>query len=334
MSDKLLKEALNEMNEIRETAMESAKNSLLEAFSEDVKKATENITKEMVDGYVAEGDEEEENEEEVDESVFAEGEDEDLEDPSEEDPRAMHKGEKQEAKVADDEEDAEGDEEDVEVNVDEILSITEQELQDAVREALEDGLSEAMVTKGFHDPEDPNDEEGKGERGLSDKEKDKAWNEQEPPAAEDQTVKESVRLRKIIRKQNKLVEAQRNELKKYKTGVSKLRNQLQEVALLNTRLVYANKLIANENLNRKQRVAVIEAIDNATSINEVKIVYESIRNAWKSAGLLGESRKNTRRSTTIGSSASRYTPKSSSRVLNEESEKQSATYARWKELIK
>ena len=77
--------------------------------------------------------------------------------------------------------------------------------------------------------------------------------------------------------------------------------------LFNAKLLYVNKLMQNRNVGSKQQRAIVEALDNAKTIREAKLVYESITrslNNKKSLSegtrrVLGSSSKPTRR----GSSA-------------------------------
>ena len=46
--------------------------------------------------------------------------------------------------------------------------------------------------------------------------------------------------------------------------------------LFNAKLLYVNKLMQNRNVSSKQQRAIVEALDNAKTISEAKLVYESI----------------------------------------------------------
>ena len=58
--------------------------------------------------------------------------------------------------------------------------------------------------------------------------------------------------------------------------VATLRNKLTESNLFNAKLIYTNKLLQNEALSRKQKAEIIERLDEAKSLREVKLVYESL----------------------------------------------------------
>lgn len=63
------------------------------------------------------------------------------------------------------------------------------------------------------------------------------------------------------------------ELAEYRKAVSLLRGKLNEVNLLNAKLLYTNKIFRKEGLTTEQKVSVIENFDRATSVREVKMVY-------------------------------------------------------------
>jgi hypothetical protein len=59
-------------------------------------------------------------------------------------------------------------------------------------------------------------------------------------------------------------------------AVKTLRNQLQEVNLLNAKLLYVNKVFKSNNLSEGQKVNVIAAFDKAETVKEVKLVFETV----------------------------------------------------------
>jgi len=55
-----------------------------------------------------------------------------------------------------------------------------------------------------------------------------------------------------------------------------LQQELSEVNLLNSKLLYVNKIFRNKNLTESQKVKVLSAFDRATSVKETKIIYETL----------------------------------------------------------
>ena len=66
------------------------------------------------------------------------------------------------------------------------------------------------------------------------------------------------------------------ELNEALQAVRILRNQLQEVNLLNAKLLYVNKVFKSNNLSEGQKVNVIAAFDKAETVKEVKLVFETV----------------------------------------------------------
>jgi 3-hydroxyacyl-CoA dehydrogenase len=58
--------------------------------------------------------------------------------------------------------------------------------------------------------------------------------------------------------------------------VNALRDELNEVNLLNAKLLYVNKIFRSRNLTESQKSKVLAAFDKAGSVNEVKLVFETI----------------------------------------------------------
>ena len=64
-----------------------------------------------------------------------------------------------------------------------------------------------------------------------------------------------------------------------------LKRQLSEMNLFNAKLLYVNKLMQNRNISSKQQRAIVEALDNAKTIREAKLVYESLVRSLKKRSL-------------------------------------------------
>jgi hypothetical protein len=62
-----------------------------------------------------------------------------------------------------------------------------------------------------------------------------------------------------------------------------LRSKINEVNLLNSKLLFSNKLFKKHSLTEKQKITVIENFDRASSLREVKLVYATLSEALKSA---------------------------------------------------
>ena len=75
---------------------------------------------------------------------------------------------------------------------------------------------------------------------------------------------------------NNPAESVQEDLNEALKAVKILRNQLQEVNLLNAKLLYVNKVFKSNNLSEGQKVNVIAAFDKAETVKEVKLVFETV----------------------------------------------------------
>jgi hypothetical protein len=66
------------------------------------------------------------------------------------------------------------------------------------------------------------------------------------------------------------------ELAEALKAIKILKKELNEVNLLNSKLLYVNKIFRNKNLTESQKVKVLSAFDKATSVRETKIIYETL----------------------------------------------------------
>ncbi len=74
------------------------------------------------------------------------------------------------------------------------------------------------------------------------------------------------------------------ELKEAMDAIKSLRGTINEVNLLNAKLLYANKLFRGYNLTNEQKVKVVENLDRTTSVREVKLVYATLSESMKFTG--------------------------------------------------
>ena len=66
------------------------------------------------------------------------------------------------------------------------------------------------------------------------------------------------------------------ELKQALDTISTLQKELNEVNILNAKLLYVNKIFKANNLTESQKVNVIAAFDKAETVKEVKLVFETV----------------------------------------------------------
>jgi hypothetical protein len=74
------------------------------------------------------------------------------------------------------------------------------------------------------------------------------------------------------------------ELEEALNVIKSLKGTINEVNLLNAKLLYANKLFRGYNLTNEQKVKVVENLDRTSSVREVKLVYATLSESMKFTG--------------------------------------------------
>lgn len=84
--------------------------------------------------------------------------------------------------------------------------------------------------------------------------------------------------KKDMKKEEKDKEEEtKKSLKEAKSTINILRKELNEVNLLNAKLLYMNKIFKSKNLSESQKVNVVSALDRATNTKEAKNIYETLK---------------------------------------------------------
>jgi len=132
-----------------------------------------------------------------------------------------------------------------------------------------------------------------------------------------QAIREARRRRAIARRA-KITEsrAKRAVLAERKKAAAAKR-ELKESNLFNAKLLYVNKLMQQHVLNKKQQRAIVEALDNAKTLREAKLLFEGLSDSLskakrKSGNSLNESRVISGRSSTATRSSAPATTQMSS----------------------
>ena len=243
MSKDLLREAIADAKAVRETAIANARLALEEAFTPKLQSMLSTKIAEDMDDELEEDEEMEMDAAEVEEPV-AEMEDEEV--PAEESYNEDAEEEVEEVYAEDEEEVMEDEEEDLE------LESIIRELEAEEDEVTEEEEEEMPVTEEAEEELEEDEEEMDLEeiiRSLSENE------DEEEVMEEEEDEKE-------------LEEA-------YKT-IKSLKNTINEVNLLNSKLLFSNKLFRMHSLSESQKMNVIETFDRASSVREVKLVYTTL----------------------------------------------------------
>ena len=80
--------------------------------------------------------------------------------------------------------------------------------------------------------------------------------------------------------ENNELEEVKKSLEEHREVIVHLREKINEVNLLNAKLLYTNKLFRNHNLNDGQKLKVVETFDRATNIREVKLVFTTLAESF------------------------------------------------------
>jgi len=185
----------------------------------------------------------------------------------------------------------EGDEEEME----EDISIDEEGLKKAYEGLMkaEIALGEASVTKGFADSAKKTawdtEKAPPKDKGVLDKGAEgKGWEETEPPAKQDYSVKEAIE--KGLKENSELreyVTFLEDKVREAKKIIESLKGRLSEVNLFNTKVLHVNEMLNKfgKNLTNEQKKIVIEKIDGAATMREVKIVAEALKASFSTTQL-------------------------------------------------
>jgi hypothetical protein len=76
-------------------------------------------------------------------------------------------------------------------------------------------------------------------------------------------------------------EEMKKDLKEAYNTIKSLQKTINEVNLLNAKLLFANKLFRAHNMTNEQKVKVIETLDRTKSVREVKLVYSTLAENFK-----------------------------------------------------
>ena len=108
----------------------------------------------------------------------------------------------------------------------------------------------------------------------------------------------------LAEKNDEDVKEVKAELNEAVNVINTLKSELNEVNLLNAKLLYVNKLFRSKTLTEAQKVKVINAFDRAESVKEVKNIFETIKDA-----VTTETKKPVNESRSFASKAAGVAPK-------------------------
>jgi hypothetical protein len=309
----LLKEAIADAKAVKEVALANAKLALEEAFTPRLQSMLSQKLAEEAEAEEPMEEGEGEEEAPVEEyGFYSEGEDEEP---------AMEEGEGEEETMEEAEgeeetmEEAEGEEETMEEAEDE--EMMDEELMEIIRQLEEDidssdiGKSDnAKPSKVASDDstedkseklvqlveEEDEDSEEVAEikeilRALREEE-----GEEEAAPVEEGEEEEEVDIKEVLRalreeedeekveeaeEESKEKEMAESKLREAYAVISFLRSKINEVNLLNSKLLFSNKLFRKHSLSEKQKMTVIENFDRASSLREVKLIFATLSESFR-----------------------------------------------------
>lgn len=298
MKEDILKEAIADAEKIRTVAFQNAKLALEEAFQPRLQQMISAKIKEEI------GDEDETNDEEIETSsteIESQEDNEDGEDNEEsveipigdDDETTDNVSVSTDPETGDTNVDIQGEpDEEINLTIDgEEIEIKSDEDEDGEMNIdIEDDDEEIDVDNIDSEPvdedidinidleDDLSDEDGSSDEDdididLEDDETDDELQEEntsyEIEEDEDEPVEE---VKKI---ENELTETKIQLNKAYEV-VGILREKLNEINLLNSKLLYSNKIFRSYALNNDAKTKIIESIDRAKNVREAKLIYQTL----------------------------------------------------------
>jgi hypothetical protein len=261
MQKDLLREAIADAKAVRQTALANAKLALEEAFTPRLQSMlSAKLSEELSD------DEETTNEWQLDDYA--------------DNTPTFSEGEEHEADDMDDmDDDAGNDEDEDDLDLDEII-----------RELEEEENTDSMYEEGMDDETEMH-EEGMDDETEMDEDIDineiinslrEMQDDQDTEMDEDIDINEIIRALSEEEDEGKpwaepeSADGKSGDLEEAYDVIRFLKDRINEVNLLNAKLLYSNKLFRGFNLNETQKMKVIENFDRAHTLREVKLVYSTL----------------------------------------------------------
>jgi len=272
---KIFSEAIAEAKAIRETAMANAKLALEEAFAPRMQEmmstklaSMAGDDEDMEEGFTGKNGEMTSNEGDTDsmeeislEELLAE-----LEGLEEEDGYSEKKGSVESGldnPYMEENEIFEAEDDDT------VSEITVDDLKDIIRDVVADLLG-GSEEAGEEEEEAGEEEEMAGEEEEMAGDEELSLEEILAELEEDMDTEEAENAAAMIPESSE-------ELEEAMNTISQLRSELNEVNLLNAKLLYVNKLFKSKNLTEAQKVKVINAFDRAETVKETKNIFETLQ---------------------------------------------------------
>ncbi len=215
------------------------------------------------------------------------------------------------------------------------IEISEAELKKVYQAALK---TEVQVKKGFSDVtgfvelngKTPGNDKNPPAPPTGEKGGEHHWEEEEPPHKQT-WIPEAKQLHAMLQKGLAENKALRENLRKAVAMIETLGQELHKVNLFNAKVLHVNKILNGAKLTTEQKTFVMESIDKARSISEVRMVFETLVGSFKANAAMNEGRNPRPPKANAGRPTTSGTPKQE--VLSESVDKgQNSPFARTREL--
>jgi hypothetical protein len=179
------------------------------------------------------------------------------------------------------EEEMEMGEEDEEIDLE---NMSEDDLKSFIESVIADMVSAGELEGNIEDEEGEGEEVEASEEEevnidelVSELEERKKYggNKGDVPAAKRGDKKDTAK-EEGVEDYKKKVKEMEEKLEEAYAALETVKSDLNEVNLLNAKLLYTNKIFRAKNLTENQKVKVLEAFDKATTTKEAKLVYETL----------------------------------------------------------
>lgn len=303
-NSKLLKEAIADAKAVRETAIANAKIALEEAFTPRLQSILSKKLQSEMEGEEEEADVNEEygveDTSDADSSAIGDG---DNKEPADD---ANDSSDIAQGNPDTDVETAETGEEDENIEV--VAEAEEDEVpgetQSRIEEEDEDELDLESIIRELEDElggEEPTEEEPAQEESVYEEEESEEEESEEPAVEEAEGEDEEIDLDEILREMgygddeeaveegeeeeaDAAMAAKDAELEEAYNVIKSLKSTINEVNLLNAKLLYTNKLFRSYDLTNEQKHKVVETLDRTQNVREVKLVFSTLAESMKIGG--------------------------------------------------
>jgi hypothetical protein len=174
-----------------------------------------------------------------------------------------------------DEDSDEGDEEGTPLDLEDM---TDEDLKTMIEDVIKDMIAAGEIEGG--------EEKMGSEVGIEMKDEEEVdlaelLREIEDIESLDEAKKKKEKEEKKEEKEDEDKKKMKKELDEAYSVIKSLKSELNEINLLNAKLLYTNKIFKAKNLNESQKVKVLSSFDKATTVGEVKLVFETLNEGIK-----------------------------------------------------